>query len=349
MTFSWTFRRLSIRTVWIVILVTICVHLSHEHTFFSPSLEEWEAMPRSGSYGSGHTCADIPLNFTLCKDIGYTKMMIPNLLGHDSLQEADYHAKSWVPLLGLQCHQDTQLFLCSLFSPICLDRPIYPCRSLCQGVQQGCEPRMLAYKYPWPSMLKCDQFPEDHDLCIRPGAANTADKTDDPECPACHQAHTCENIVDNFCRADFVFRAKFKRSRGSTLEFRRGRWFKPRDSRRPRDFRSLGLEPKDNCCNNQLRPGQPYIVMGITKGDQRVITFVMPWNGKDKVLKNAVRTFRSMDCSNPLPMSVIATGESEGTTVGTGRNRRKRNKKGNARRRSRQYGGCRVSTRGKNQ
>ena len=25
-----------------------------------------------------------------------------------------------------------QLFLCSLFSPVCLERPIYPCRSLCQ-------------------------------------------------------------------------------------------------------------------------------------------------------------------------------------------------------------------------
>lgn len=35
---------------------------------------------------------------------------------------------------------------------------------------------MLTYKYPWPSMLKCDQFPEDHDLCIRPGAANTEEK-----------------------------------------------------------------------------------------------------------------------------------------------------------------------------
>jgi len=44
-------------------------------------------------------------------------------------------AKQWVPLLGLQCHPDTQLFLCSLFSPICLDRPIYPCRSLCQVIE----------------------------------------------------------------------------------------------------------------------------------------------------------------------------------------------------------------------
>jgi hypothetical protein len=84
-----------------------------------------------------------------------------------------------------------------------------------------------------------------------------------------------------------VFRAKFKgTTRGSALEFRKGRWFKPRDGggRRARpDFRSFDLESKDSCCSTKLRPGAPYIVMGITKGDQRVVTFVMPWSGKDKV------------------------------------------------------------------
>lgn len=143
---------------------------------------------------------------------------------------------------------------------------------------------------------------------------------EEPDCPSCHQAHTCENIVDNYCRANFgksdktskfdkarlvecnikfaiytliiiiiVFRAKFKRAHGTTMEFRKGRWFKPpqeslsQQKRARPEFRTFELDPKDNCCNNQLTPGVPYIVMGIIKGDQRVITFVMPWNGKDKV------------------------------------------------------------------
>lgn len=29
------------------------------------------------------------------------------------------------------------------------------------------------------------------------------------ECPSCNQAHTCENIVDNFCRAEFGTLALF--------------------------------------------------------------------------------------------------------------------------------------------
>ncbi|CAL8109828.1 unnamed protein product [Orchesella dallaii] len=339
----------------LIFIVTSVIHSSHQtpQSFFSPSSDEWDGGSfRSGTYGNGYTCVNIPVNFTLCKNIGYTKMMIPNLLGHDSLQEAEFHAKSWVPLLGLQCHPDTQLFLCSLFSPICLDRPIYPCRSLCQGVQAKCEPRMLAYNYPWPSMLKCDQFPEDHDLCIPPGAANKSHGVDpELECPSCNQAHTCENIVDNFCRADFVFRAKYKRSKGTLVEFRKERWFKPREgTRRGRLFRTLRLDSKDDCCATQLVPNYPYIVMGVKKGDEYVVTFAMEWNGKDKILKNAVRTFRSMDCTNPLPMSVTAAGGKLGAernaTTSTGAGRRRRRKQG--RRRERKFGGCRVSAPGKN-
>ena len=60
------------------------------------------------------------------------------------------------------------MFLCSLFAPVCLDRLIYPCRSLCEAVQQGCEQRMLTYGFPWPKMLECSQFPHDNDMCIPP-------------------------------------------------------------------------------------------------------------------------------------------------------------------------------------
>jgi len=75
-------------------------------------------------------------------------------------------ARSWVPLLNIHCHENTRMFLCSLFAPICLDRPIYPCRTLCEAVQTGCESRMLNYGFPWPDMLRCDKFPLDNDLCV---------------------------------------------------------------------------------------------------------------------------------------------------------------------------------------
>lgn len=112
------------------------------------------------------SCVDIPENLTLCHGIGYTKMRLPNLLDHDTMAEVSQQSASWVPLFNLKCHSDTQLFLCSLFSPVCLDRPIYPCRSLCEAVQKGCEGRMRAYGFPWPDMVRCDKFPVDNDMCI---------------------------------------------------------------------------------------------------------------------------------------------------------------------------------------
>ena len=112
------------------------------------------------------TCVAIPSNMSLCNNIGYTKMRLPNLLEHDTIQEASQQAGSWVPLTRVKCAEDSQLFLCSLFAPVCLERPIYPCRSLCQKVKSGCENTMKAHGYPWPSMLDCDKFPLDNDMCI---------------------------------------------------------------------------------------------------------------------------------------------------------------------------------------
>lgn len=73
-------------------------------------------------------CVDIPANLTLCHGIGYVRMMLPNLLDHDTLSEVTQQAASWVPLTRINCHPDAKVFLCSLFSPVCLDRLIYPCR-----------------------------------------------------------------------------------------------------------------------------------------------------------------------------------------------------------------------------
>ena len=68
-----------------------------------------------GGRSSQPTCVDIPRNLSLCHGIRYSKMRLPNLLDHDSMAEVIQQAASWVPLLNVRCHPDTQLFLCSLF------------------------------------------------------------------------------------------------------------------------------------------------------------------------------------------------------------------------------------------
>ncbi|KAJ3610186.1 hypothetical protein NHX12_022280 [Muraenolepis orangiensis] len=102
-------------------------------------------------------CVDIPADLRLCHAVGYEKMRLPNLLEHETMPEVRQQAGSWVPLLAKRCHADTQVFLCSLFAPVCLDRPIYPCRSLCEAVRDGCAPVMETYGFPWPAMLTCSK------------------------------------------------------------------------------------------------------------------------------------------------------------------------------------------------
>src|SRR6218665_1704610 len=128
------------------------------------SMDSGPGAPSLG--GSQAKCIAIPVNMTLCHGAGYSEMRLPNLLDHESLETASRQAESWVPLLNIRCHPDTQVFLCSLFAPVCLDHPIWPCRSLCQVIQTGCEPLMLRYGFPWPEMLSCEKFPIDNDLCV---------------------------------------------------------------------------------------------------------------------------------------------------------------------------------------
>lgn len=114
-------------------------------------------------------CVPIPTGLSLCSNVGYKTMALPNLLGHDSIAEVKRQAGPWVPLNNVKCHPNTDLFLCSLYAPVCLpnmDKPIQPCRSLCESVKNNCVGHMNKYGFQWPAILRCDKFPPG-DLCIK--------------------------------------------------------------------------------------------------------------------------------------------------------------------------------------
>ncbi|XP_060027508.1 secreted frizzled-related protein 5 isoform X2 [Erinaceus europaeus] len=167
----------------------------------------WQAEPLHGrSYAKPPQCLDIPADLPLCHTVGYKRMRLPNLLEHESLAEVKQQASSWLPLLAKRCHSDTQVFLCSLFAPVCLDRPIYPCRSLCEAVRAGCAPLMEAYGFPWPEMLHCHKFPLDNDLCIAvqfghlPATTPPVTKI----CAQCEMEHSADGLMEQMCSSDFV-------------------------------------------------------------------------------------------------------------------------------------------------
>lgn len=138
---------------------------------------EYEYLPwNMPVYGKSPQCVDIPDDLRLCHNVGYNRMMLPNLLEHETMAEVKQQASSWVPLVHKNCHPDTQVFLCSLFAPVCLERPIYPCRWMCEAVRDGCAPIMEAFGFPWPEMLTCDKFPEG-EVCIAMTTPNATEVT----------------------------------------------------------------------------------------------------------------------------------------------------------------------------
>lgn len=282
----------------VLLLLSLMIGSIRAQAYFA----DWSLLTRDRQ----PTCVDIPANMTLCQNIGYTKMRLPNLVEHDTLHEVSQQSMSWIPLLNIKCHPDTQLFLCSLFSPVCLERPIYPCRSLCMKVRLGCEGRMQAYGFPWPAMLDCEKFPEDNDMCIT-AQSNKAPK-EDKGCTGkpCDQPVTAENILDNFCRADFVVKVRIRKVKPRKLVGKKARvyraWKGTKEEMKKLRNPKIGLTDQEKCCADRAKSheGDKFLVMGKKpkrgSGDL-VPTFIIPWT-KSKEIRRARRMFKKMDCSN---------------------------------------------------
>lgn len=297
--------------------VLVCLLATVAQSTVSMDVSYYADWGMMGGRPTQPTCVDIPRNMSLCHNIGYSKMRLPNLLDHDTMGEVSQQAASWVPLLNINCHGDTQLFLCSLFSPVCLDRPIYPCRSLCEKVKSGCEGRMRNYGFPWPDILKCDKFPLDNDMCIASQTAPAVESTK-PQggaCTACKQAETFENILDNFCRADFAIKTKVKKLKKSKVICKKSKVYKTStlDKKEMRLIRrpTFMLDNVKDCCAGFGRDAKDsYLIMGLRRGAELVPTLIMEWHAQSKAFRNAIRMFKKLDCSDPaiVSESMLADG-----------------------------------------
>nr|NP_001071964.1 secreted frizzled-related protein precursor [Ciona intestinalis]BAE06682.1 secreted frizzled-related protein [Ciona intestinalis] len=170
-------------------------------------------------------CVDIPTSLKLCRNVGYTRMVLPNLLNHESLTEVVQQATSFVPLLSRHCHANVQVFLCSLFAPVCIptppgesmNGPIPPCRSLCESVERRCGPIMLEHGFSWPLMLNCSKF-SNEGLCVSPdvNGSTTAEPplpstAPNPVCPPCRIELQRDTLLDNYCASEFVIKIRVKK------------------------------------------------------------------------------------------------------------------------------------------
>nr|XP_014338071.1 PREDICTED: frizzled-8 [Bos mutus] len=107
----------------------------------------------------------------LCKGIGYNYTYMPNQFNHDTQDEAGLEVHQFWPLVEIQCSPDLKFFLCSMYTPICLEdykKPLPPCRSVCERAKAGCAPLMRQYGFAWPDRMRCDRLPEPGCQCRAP-------------------------------------------------------------------------------------------------------------------------------------------------------------------------------------
>ncbi|XP_053705216.1 secreted frizzled-related protein 5 [Synchiropus splendidus] len=268
----------------------------------------WE--PRRNS-----RCVPIPPGMALCQNIGYDTMRMPNLLGHESPAEAVQQSSSWLPLLARECHPDARIFLCSLFAPICLDRFISPCRSLCESVRDSCEPIMRCYGYPWPEILRCDQYPADHLMCISSVTNSTIPvsvrKVPQASCEDCEleQASSPKDTLEMFCRSDFVVKLRLTRLKYSPVSLsqfslaaklqvlKHG----PLLGGQIRSRIELWLERDATCVRNMTRnhpKGGTFLITGTVQGERVLVNKAYAWHRRDKNLITASRKWKRHRCKS---------------------------------------------------
>lgn len=103
-----------------------------------------------------------PITINLCMNLPYNQTMMPNLLKHQKQEDAGQDVHQYAPLVKIQCSPDLRFFLCLMYAPVCtiLEKPLPPCRSICERARAGCEGVMRTFSFPWPPSLDCSKLPE---------------------------------------------------------------------------------------------------------------------------------------------------------------------------------------------
>ncbi|KAM7102907.1 LOW QUALITY PROTEIN: secreted frizzled-related protein 5 [Ciconia maguari] len=262
-----------------------------------------ESLPHGRFYGREPQCLDIPPE-QLCRDVGYKRMRLPNLLEHETMAEAKQQAAARVPLLAKQCTptpSSSSLPLCA----VCLDR-LYPCRSLCEVVRDSCAPVMESYGFPWPEMLHCSKFPSDHELCIAVQFGNR--KATPPPvskiCTQCEMEHKADGMMEQMCSSDFVVKMRIKEmteengERQVAVAAQKKKVLKLGPLKR-KDTKKMVLHMRNAgaCpCPSLDSLSGSFLVMGRKVGSRLLLLAIYPWQKHNKEMKFAVKFMFSYPC-----------------------------------------------------
>ncbi|XP_068129735.1 secreted frizzled-related protein 5-like [Hyperolius riggenbachi] len=262
-------------------------------------------------FGLSTRCISIPKDLGMCSDVGYSEMRLPNLMGHTSMAEVVAKSGKWHKLIQTGCHPYARTFLCSLLSPVCLDRFIPPCRSMCEAVRASCAPVLACHEQSWPESLNCDRFPaEDDDTCLdNLGKEYQYLHKEFPRptcqgCPLIEEVYSYRSALDAFCDNDFAVKVKIGRRKigqglheyvtEGPVEFIKQGLLLPYDTRH---MIEQWLRINDNCAQHMMLHSRSivYIIAGDLQRGKVVVNRVLHWQ-KDIQLTMATRRWRHHRC-----------------------------------------------------
>ncbi|XP_012666425.2 carboxypeptidase Z [Otolemur garnettii] len=119
------------------------------------------------------TCVDLQLR--TCSDAAYNHTTFPTPLEHRS-REAVEASSEYILLSVLhhllegQCNPDLRLLGCAVLAPRCEgSQALRPCRHVCEGLREACQPAFDAIDMAWPYFLDCHRyFAHEEEVCYDP-------------------------------------------------------------------------------------------------------------------------------------------------------------------------------------
>ncbi|XP_047453730.1 uncharacterized protein LOC125015804 [Mugil cephalus] len=173
---------------------TECEPVLRTRRLFWPMRVRCESLPESNcvqgqvnpvTQATPSTCQT--LTVPLCKELHYTETLLPNILGHQTQNDADQELRQYYPLVRVGCSPHLKPFLCSVYLPKCVSGQAQsPCRTLCEQARSSCEGLLNKSGMQWPEALNCEAF-------------NTESCEHDPLVSVTQRSSTCQTITVPLC------------------------------------------------------------------------------------------------------------------------------------------------------
>lgn len=273
----------------------------------------------SQSYPTKGRCIAVPKFCSNWTSQGYLLMRLPNAFNNYQLNETVEAIRDWQQLVG-RCHAGLELFLCTIYAPICLNdkesgKPefIKPCRSFCSTIRTSCEPVMIQHKYEWPthSAFNCSKYVDDS-MCVREDFVASTLTEESSVAPSTSAAVPGNAVCDlpesvlhaEVCSSDFVLKAEVTNIRDAkgqgsdtVLKIRRNRKTSgrtgPQNSRKTKktsESIERVLVPENGCPNlkSVVKTEHSYLIIlnkrSLKKKTKYIVKAIVPWKRTYKKL-----------------------------------------------------------------